>query len=468
MIHVGWYDRLPVGLQSVVCSAAGWRAESRLRTGAGAAVLREVMLRSRLTGPERVDLRDRRLREVVASAATTVPHYARLFAELGLDPGAVRCLDDMRRLPVLTPGVVAANPADFVSRTASRADFARGAVPTGGGPAPLPRSRNAALERAAVERRFYRSLGIEAGTWCGFFGGTNVVPIAQSKPPYWRINLAARRVIFSPYHLSEQTVEAYADALNAFQCPWIHGRPAVLANLASLLSAARLSVAYPPRWITTVGDRLPGIQGRAIRRAFGVVPAQCVIDDCGTACISEGPDGTLAIDEDFAAVELLPLEDDRLCRVVGTNLSNSAAHLLRYDTGMVVHVDVPASTGAGPRRVSSLEESRHDLITLPSGVRIGRLERMFDDIPRVRAVRMFQHADLTIDVDVMMAAGHSPDDARALEERLSARFGDAVCRINQVDGIALTGPGKIQVIVSESQAVNRVVVEPRSALVSIE
>jgi hypothetical protein len=93
---------------------------------------------------------------------------------------------------------------------------------------------------------------------------------------------------------------------------------------------------------------------------------------------------------------------------------------------------------------------------------------MFDDLPQVIAAQIFQHADLTIDVDVRMPPGSTKAEAGAVSDRVAARFGAATCRVNYTDRLTPVTGGKLQVIHSEAGGVNRTVVEPRARLVCIQ
>lgn len=74
---------------------------------------------------ERIErLRDRRVRRIVAYAATRVPYYRELFRRDGIDPRAIRTAADLARLPLLDRELVRAQPERFVAD--SRA--ARGAL----------------------------------------------------------------------------------------------------------------------------------------------------------------------------------------------------------------------------------------------------------------------------------------------------------------------------------------------------
>ncbi len=463
------YRRLPTALQSVACSVEGRRRNRYLRTPEATRVFQAAVARRNLAADELAAVRDERLRYFVRHAFRTVPFYERLAASLRLNPEAIRSFDDLQLLPILTAADLQARPADFISRAVAKsACLPQRRLNADGAAAALPMSRSAAIEAVAMQWRFQVAHGIEQGTWSCYFGGQNVVPRGQSRPPFWRTNYPERRIIFSPYHLSEQTVEAYVDALNHYQCPWLHGQPHVLGNLSELVTAAGLTIDYPLRWITTHGETLLGTQRRAIRRAFGLSPRISYAAPCGLATIMEEPGGRLLVNEDHAAVEFLESAVDGIRRIVGTNLSNLAAPLLRYDTGDTVTVSNRLVQRHLPREVTSLTGYSRDLIVLPSGVRIGRLERMFDDLIAVRTFLIVQHADLSIDIDIWTAPGFSLEDDVAVKDRVAARFGDARWLINYRGDEPMIVRGKLQVLISEAAQPSRAVVQPEDDIVVLE
>src|SRR3990170_3767375 len=60
-------------------------------------------------------LRDARFRWIVMYAAKTVPYYRSLFRERGIDPHAIKTVEDLDRLPLLDKDTVRKNPHLFVS-----------------------------------------------------------------------------------------------------------------------------------------------------------------------------------------------------------------------------------------------------------------------------------------------------------------------------------------------------------------
>jgi len=83
-------------------------------------------------------MRDRRIRNIVAYAARTVPYYREMFAREGIDPRRIRSAADLDRLPVLNKEMVREHPRRFIADAPAARNslsFFLPAVP------PEPRSR---------------------------------------------------------------------------------------------------------------------------------------------------------------------------------------------------------------------------------------------------------------------------------------------------------------------------------------
>src|SRR5258708_7687589 len=110
----------------------------------------------------------------------------------------------------------------------------------------------------------------------------------------------------------------------------------------------------------------------------------------GAATASEGECGTLHVDEDFAAVEFVPAADGAL-RVVGTNFTNAATPLIRYDVGDLVTLGVsPCQCGRPGRTVAAVDGRQEDYIVLSNGARLGRLDHVFKDLINIREAQIRQ------------------------------------------------------------------------------
>ena len=365
------YDGLPVSLQHGVCCVAGANLE-RQRFGRGfRSALAAAEARSFATVEDAASYRDARLRAFVRHCAQSVPHYRGWFRDNGVNPDDIRTLSDLSALPVLTKDVVQRNVVDFQSSDVPKRQLvAMHTSGTTGAGLHFSTTTAAVQEQYAIWWRYRGWHGLRRRVWCGHFGGRSVVPLRQQRPPFWRYDLAGRRVLFSGYHMREEHLRSYVDELRRRELPWLHGYPSSLAALAAYVVDRGVDFPAHVRWITVGSENLLAQQAEVIERAFGVRPIQHYGLAEAVANISECERGALHIDEDFGAVELLPLPDGASYRLVGTNFTNLATPLLRYDTGDVITLDDVgcdcgrpgrrslASLGRAPRGLCRVAERR--------------------------------------------------------------------------------------------------------------
>src|SRR5205807_2261776 len=106
-------------------------------------------------------------------------------------------------------------------------------------------------DRATLQRNyaFFGRLrewaGVPPGARVATFAGRTVVPAAQARPPFWRVNAAANNWLFSSYHISAATLPWYVDALRRVQPEHIHCPAHSRAHLALYLGSRHRG--HPPQ-----------------------------------------------------------------------------------------------------------------------------------------------------------------------------------------------------------------------------
>lgn len=442
------YHKLPVALQNLAVTLEGWRIartrfESRFHV-----FLQEYQERSFWDHERMIAWRDERLRQTVAHAVATVPHYRDGFARAGLRPQDIRSLDDLAQLPVLTKHEVRATTERFCSNA-----FPHDNLPTchtsgsTGAGLRFPATADFQRQQWAVWWRYRQWHGLTFNTPCLYFGGRSVVPVDARRPPFWRTNRATRQVFFSGYHLGPNTAEAYLHKMQRTGIPWLHGYPSMVSLIAQY--ALDLGVKLNLRWITTGAENLLPQQRQTIERSFGVSPIEHYGMAEGVANISLCPQGKLHVDEDFAAVEFLPHESGAF-RVVGTSLANPAFPLVRYDTGDLVSLsDAACDCGRPGRIVQQIDGRNEDFVVTKSGTRLGRLDHIFKDCTNVREAQIRQDQPGQMDVCVVQGPQYTDQDEQSLVEEIRKRVGSQVdFRIVYVEQIPRTARGKLRLVLS--------------------
>ena len=450
-----FYLRLPIPLQHLACSVEGWRIQ-RSRFGRRfQKLLQEVEGRAFWSLEQINAYRNERLHAFVHHCYHTVPFYRRRFQVLKLAPEDIRTLDDLQKLPILTKQDVQDHYPDLVSEAVPKNQqiITHTSGTTGGG---LRFATTLAANQAqwAIWWRYRRWHGLQQGTWCGSFSGRSVVPISQTRPPFWRYNYPGKQILFSAYHMSPENLDAYVCELRYRQPPWLHGYPSLLALVAGYMLERKIDPGYCVRWITIGAENLLPQQAELIQQAWGVYPLQHYGMVEAVANISECEHDQLHVDEDFAAVEFIPNPDGPGYKVIGTNFKNLATPLLRYDVqDLVTLTNITCSCGRPGRVVASVDGREEDYIILRNGARLGRMDHIFKDLVNIREAQLYQKHPGEMTIRVVRGERYGKADETALLNEVQKRVGSNIdMRVEYVERLERSSAGKLRFVISDMPA----------------
>jgi phenylacetate-CoA ligase len=444
------YLRLPRILQHLGCSLVGWRTERTRYAGAFPEILLEAQLRTYWSVEETRTFRDYRLAEFAARIQRSPLHRERLRL-VGIGPSDIKELADLSKLPILTKEEAQQSCAEAVStvRKGSRIVHTSG---TTGGALRFPVTMRAIQEQWAIWWRYRGWHGIRRGTWCALLAGRSVVPPRQEEAPFWRLNYPGRQILFSGYHMSPKNLPTYVNELRRRRPPWIHGYPSLLSLLAAHMVEAGQDLGYDVKWVTIGAENLFPHQVAVIEQALGVKPLQHYGLAEGVANVSQCELGALHVDEDYAAVEFIPLGRDRLHRIIGTNFTNPATPFIRYDTQdlAIIGEEASCSCGRPGRVVERIDGRREDYVVLRDGTRLGRMDHIFKDMVNIHEAQIHQaqQGEMTIRV-VRGKAYRDEDEQRLLHETVKRVGKDMDVSVEYVDALPRSSVGKLRFVVSE-------------------
>jgi len=446
------YPRLPIPLQHIACSLEGWRIQRMRFSEPFPTLLREAESRAAWSAEQMQDYRDARLRAFVRHAADTVPYYRRRFRELGISPDDIRTLEDLRRLPILTRQEVQEHSQELISEAVPEGQrIMTRTSGTTGTPLRFPTTRRTIQEQWSIWWRYWRWHGLRQGTWCAHTTSRTVVPVAQAQPPFWRYNYPGHQIIFSSLHTSPEQLAAWVDELRRRRPPWLHGYPSVIALLAAYIVDSGADLGYVPRWVTLGADNVLPQQARMMEQAFGVRPRQHYGLAEGVVNVSECEQGSLHVDEDFAAVEFIPNPGGSGCRLVGTNMANPATPLIRYDTlDLATLAEGSCPCGRPGRLVASFDGRQNDFVIRSDGAPIHCLSEITHDITSLREVQIYQPRLGEVTIRIVRGPGYSQEDERTIMARAHEFMGnDMNVSIAYVASLPRTASGKLRGIVSD-------------------
>ncbi len=436
------YNKLPYQLQNILVSAKGYHLQKTRYGKRFKEHLSEYLKKSDFDQEEA-------LRMFLYKASKT-DFYKELFLKYDFNIEADNLKKELLKLPVLTKEIVKENidriKPDVKYLKGYKVLEAKTSGTTGSGLL-FYQTQVMVNKQWAIWWRYRIWNGINLNTWCGWFGGKIIIPVEHKKPPYWRINRPGRQLMFSTYHLNKETASLYYNKLKDNKISWIHGYPSQIAILAGYVKDLGLPPLPDLKIITYGSENLFEYQRELISRVFKVPIRTHYGLAEGVANISQLPDGSFKVDDDFCYVEFIPTSDPERFRIIGTNFSNVAFPLLRYDTGDIAIIEQEN----GESVIKGIDGRSDDYIVRANGVKVARLGFLFNDQVYVKEAQIYQPNIESVVFRIVPLTGYDKsinehNIVNAAIERLGDEFDYS---FEYYDSIPKTKSGKLQYVVSD-------------------
>jgi len=390
-------------------------------------------------------VRTDKLKHFMAFANDHSEFWRKRFEEYKVDLSSTDLENEIKKLPILTKKEVKENVESIsIKHPSIKTSTIRTSGTTGSGLI-FPQTIEMENSQWAVWWRYRIKLGLSLDMNMGWFSGRSIIPISQKKPPFWRYNSPNKQVMFSAHHLSIDTVEYYYHKVKKLELKWLHGYPSQLSLLGSLILEKGLKP-LKVDFVTLGGENLLLNQEQIIQKAFGVKPYQHYGLAEGVVNISQDEEYNFYFDNDFALTELIETEiSNKTFKLVGTNYLNLAFPLIRYDTNDIMTYDPVTNI------IESINGRNEDYVTLPNGVKLGRLDHLFKDAYYIAEAQIYQK-DLE-NIRLNIKKNNHFNDKKHSKEILNEareRFGEHVnVTLNFVDAIEKSKAGKFKFVISD-------------------
>jgi phenylacetate-CoA ligase len=320
--------------------------------------------------------RDARLRETVAYAAATVPHYQELFRRDGVDPRGIRTAEDLELLPLVDKPGLRADPRRFVSASPRARDaVAYRTIGTTGVPVEILHDRTSLLQNVAYAERERAVESHFVGkrvryTWMSISDRTGTGN--QTRAFYRRSMLAPVRPRRHSLSVSSPLEETIA-AINLVQPDLIRSYGSFLELLYGTVIARGISM-HKPKLVVYGGDRLTARGRTLIEEELGipVVSRYNCVESFMVGFFCEER-RWFHLHDDLCLVRIVDAEgrtvpDGTRGEVVISNLVNRGTVLLNYRLGdLAAIVTEPCGCGRTTRLLSELEGRAQEFVRLPDG-----------------------------------------------------------------------------------------------------
>ncbi len=396
----------------------------------------------------------KKLCNIIHYAYYHVPYYRRLFDQNGIKPEDIRSLTDIDRIPVLEKEDIRLHHKEMVARTKFVPILYRcNSSGTTGKPITLYRNLdNVGFEHALIMRQ-YAWGGIQPWERIATLRGELIADGKIEKEQYWTFSSAENRLVMSSYHISEDTVESYVNALKRFNPAAIDGYPSSLYALAKLMLERNIRI--PLKAVFTSSETLLTSQKQVIEYVF----ACRAIDYYGmaerVAAIHTCEYGQYHIIPEYGYVELINCDnnDGDYYEIIGTSLTNFAMPLIRYRTGDIIKIPENPDYCPCCRNYPVVEKiigRMDDYIVTPSGKLIGRLDHIFKGISNVIQAQLFQPDREHIVLRIVPDKSYREQDGKNILNNLEKRLGEKMLfEIERLSDIPRGGRGKFKSVVSK-------------------
>jgi phenylacetate-CoA ligase len=453
------YRMVPVWGQNLLLTGYGSLLE-RERYGGRYPEFRDLLARTEWLSREELEAyQDERLRVIVAHAYDTVPFYRRRFDERKLKPSDVLGRGDLHKVPLLTRDDIRSNFEDLCSRSMPRRAMRTGHTSgTTGTPLTVAYDHDTVWLTYAVFDRHYRWAGLRMGPdgdRIAVARGNVIVPLNQTRPPFWRVNRRQNQLLLSSFHLSRANLPAYFEALARYEPAVLDGYPSTLYILAKFLQSR--GETFPLRAAVTSSETLYDFQRKAIEESF-----QCRVFDYfalaeravfSSEC-SRHHGHHVAMEYGLTEVtdaDGMPLPGGITGRLVGTTLHNMMMPLIRYATNdMSLLIPHSCVCGRGLELMDDVTTKAEDVVTLRDGRLISPsvLTHPFKPLDCIQGSQIVQTSPDALTVRIVPGPAYTADHTKHLVKELKQRLGDVRINVEMVDQLESSPNGKFKWVIS--------------------
>lgn len=351
---------------------------------------------------------EKRFLEIFRRAYDKSPFYHKLYTEEGIRKEDITCLEDIKKLPVITKDMVKKHADEMLTVPRWQVIRANTSGTTG---TPLK-----------IYESWPSIWWTQAYTYCsrkrdGFTYGQPLVSLRghlNRNQTSLKIHLS-NTLFLSSYNINSNTVEQYYKKIVMFQPIAIEGYPSSLYSLALFLKDAELELNIPITF--TSSETLLDYQRDLIEERLGTEIYDrysmtertiFLVESHNHAGYYEAPG--------FSINEYI--DDGEIC----TSLINDAFPLIRYRSNDIMEIE--EATDENPQIVVKRVNGRkEDYLHCKDGSRIMRLDFIFKGVKHVKMSQLVQDKEDVLSVRVVPEKDFTDDDRNRIEQNIIARMG---------------------------------------------
>lgn len=420
-------------------------------------LLEEFLRNEKMSPGEIQEYQREKLTALIRHAYVHVPYYREVMDFLKLRPDDIKDVHDLPKLPLLTREDVKANYCRLKANNVPRYRVRHGHTSgTTGSPLEFLWDTDVCVAHHAADWRQKKWAGLNFGEPFVSLQGRQIVPLDQTKPPFWVMNRIHNQLFMSSFHLKDEFLRYYVSRIDSFRPCAIEGYPSSLYILARYME--RHGIILPIPAVLTSSETLLPIQRELIEERF-----QCRVYDFygmaervvyGSECDQHSGKH---LNMDYGLTELvdgdgLPVSPGSHGRIVATGLWNMAMPLIRYKTSDVSRINVEKCACGRPfPLMDHVTTKAEDIIVLKDGrlVPPSIMTHPFKPLKNIYQSQIVQEDYTEFTVYLEVNEHFSASERQQLHQGLKERLGsDARINIVVSDQLDKCTSGKFRWIIS--------------------
>jgi len=398
-----------------------------------------------------------RLQRLVRHAWDNVPFYRELWQKAGFEPSMLQSLDDMRLIPVVNKQMLRAQPREAL--LAKDADLRRMDKMTTGGTTGMAfefyidnykaRAKEEAHQLYAAWRKWHIRQGVNK---CVTLRGDRIDDSDVERGIYWRRSKRDRGLVFSSYHLTEETYPVYMAKIRKYRPKYLRCYPSSLLALCQLIIRHGDAPVEGLRAVVCSSENVFEWQRNLVRQALGVE----ICDSYGhteKSTMAFWCDGQMCFPPrygytEFVDEEMRPLDTPGgKGQIVATGFDVDSFPFIRYNTEDFAVIGTPVE--GYPQTARQILGRAQDFLIDRKGNRIPFTcsDEVFWTIKGLDAYQYYQDTPGLVVIRVLPNGAYNETEAETILREARNMFRDFDITLCEVDDIPRTRTGKFRYLI---------------------
>ena len=451
------YKYSPYFVQNLMCSVKGALVKKQRFNNLFFENLAKLEKSQYLSADDILRYKEDRLYGILEYAYQFVPFYKNYYDSYHVSPNDFKCLDDIRKFPVLTKELIRAHYKEMISTQYPREKLIHNHTSGSTGKAlDFYQTKESLPYLWAIWWRLRKRFGVEYGDKSLNFTGKLVVPISAKRPPYWRVNKPMNQWLVNMQHMTKDKVKSIADMINREHFVFFSGYPSILYAFALLVEENGSEITNPPKAIFTGAEKMYENQKAVLKRVF---PGSIITDHYGT---SEGVVNASKCEmdvyhEDFELGHIECKEPHWISGteyegdILGTCFQNFGMPFIRYEIGdSAVWSTKTCSCGLHSQVIKDIQGRTEDYVITPEWLRVQRFDYLFKDMTSIKECQVVQRKLGEVVFRIVRRENYDIRCEDELKKLVKEYISPTIqCSFEYVGNIERTRAGKFKAVVSE-------------------